>query len=184
MCPTYGCRSRLEREEAAMTTTNGTSGLADLVDMARECVKAGTIGNLDTPAVLRQIAREDLGFHLPATAQADLLKPEHLSKVGELVVAEFEVRPCVRGIWLTKAIHDDHRLVAIGAFERACHRMLVKVVRRLVRLVATPIQVFRVPELQEPPLRTVRRAEPLACPPRNVGGSMVLVRQTRTRRVA
>ncbi len=137
-----------------MTTTNGTSGLADLVGMARERVKGGTIGDLDTPAILRQIARDHLGTRVP--------------KLGDLVVTEFDVRPGVRGIWLTTVMRNDHRLVLIGSFERACHRMLVKIVRRLVRFVATPILIFPVPKSSESPRPTVRAAE-----------SMVLVRPTR-----
>jgi hypothetical protein len=168
MCPTEGCRTSIVREEAAMTTTNGTSGLADLVGMAWKCVKAGTIGDLDTPAILRQIARDHLGCYVPPAAHGDLLPAEFLPKLGNLVVAEFDVRPGVRGIWLTTVMRNDHRLVLIGAFERACHRMLVKIVRRLVRFVATPILIFPVPRSSESPRPTIRAAE-----------SMVLVRHTR-----
>ncbi len=162
-----------------MTTMNGTSGLADLVDMARECVKAGTIGSLDTPAILRQIARDHLGASVPLVAQGDLLKPEFLPKLGDLVVAEFEVRPGVRGIWLTTAMHNDHRLVAIGAFERALHRVLVRLVRHLVRLVATPIHIFPIGGHIGCPQSTVRRASPTAGHIGGVEESMVLVRHTR-----
>jgi hypothetical protein len=162
MCPTEGCRTSIVREEAAMTTTNGTSGLADLVTMARECVKAGTIGDLDTPAILRQIARDHLGCYVPPAAQGDLLPAEFLPKLGNLVVAEFDVRPGVRGIWLTTAMHNNRRLVVLGALERACHRLLVRFVRRLVRLVATPILIFPVPRYKEAPRRTGRRGRPVA----------------------
>ena len=163
------------QEDAAMKTndTSPQAGLADLVTMARECVMAGTIGDLETPAILRQIARDHLGARIPKAAQAGLLPAELLPKLGDLVVAEFEVRPGVRGIWLTKAIHNDGRLVAIGAFERACHRMLVKLVRRLVRLVSTPIVLFPVPRYDELPRPTVRQV-----------GSMALVRHTRARGAA
>lgn len=165
-----------------MTTTNGTSGLADLVDMARECVKAGTIGDLDTPAILRQIVRDHLGCNVPAAAQVDLLQPELLPKLGDLVVAEFDVRAGVRGIWLTKAIHNDQRLVMIGAFERACHRVLVKFVRRLVRLVSTPILIFPVPRSSERSRPTGRKVETPLRSLGGVAGSMALMRHNRVGR--
>ena len=157
-----------------MTTRNGNSGLADLVAMARECVAAGTIGDVETPAILRLIARDHLGAAVPPAAQADLLQPEVLPKLGDLVVAEFEVRPGVKGIWLTKAIHDDRRLVAIGALERACHRMLVRLARRLLGLVSTPIVLFPVPGPNELARRAHERADAPARPLRAVSGSMFL----------
>jgi hypothetical protein len=171
----HGAQNPFVQEDSAMNRndTRTQTGLEDLVIMARECVTAGTIGDLETPAILRQIARDHLGARIPKAAQADLIPAELLPRIGDLVVAEFEVRPGVRGIWLTKAIHNDGRLVAIGAFERACHRMLVKLVRRLVRLVSTPIVLFPVPRYDERPRPTVRQA-----------GAMALVRHTRARGTA
>ena len=162
-----------------MTTMNGTSGLADLVDMARECVKAGTIGNLDTPAILRQIARDHLGAGVPLAAQVDLLKPELLPKLGDLVVAECEVRLGVRGIWLTTATHNDRRLVALGAFERACHRTLVEVVRRFVRLVSTPILILPVPNSSGLVRPTSRQVEAPLLSLSGVADAVTLVRRPR-----
>ena len=124
--------------------------LGDLLELTQDYIKKGKIGDPETPAILRQIARDHLGCDLPMEAQADLVPWAPAVNGDSLVPWEVEIRPGVRSHGLTVSIENDMLRVRIGAFERACHRNLVRftrMLRSLIGKVAAPVR---------PPVRTGR----------------------------
>jgi hypothetical protein len=110
------------------------ANLGDLLELTRDYIKKGTIGNPETPAILRQIARDHLRRDLPIKAQADLIPWAPAVNRDALVLWEVEIRPGVRSLGLTVPSENDMLRVRIGAFERACHRNVVRFMRMLRRL--------------------------------------------------
>lgn len=113
----------------------------DLVDLALAYIAAGSISNPETPALLRQIAAEQLAAgaaHAPEPAPAAL----SLLPITEgFVLVDCKIRPGVRGYRLAKLPANVSWRISIGAFERNVHRTLVIFVRRLVRFLASPVTV-------------------------------------------
>ena len=106
--------------------------------MARRALLDGTIDDPETPAILRRIAG-DAPRPRPATAPA-----RSLAESG-LVLAEIQLSPGVVGLWMTKQPGNDRRLVLLGTFERALDRLALRAVRRLLRFLATPVVLARIP---------------------------------------
>lgn len=118
-----------------------------MTDTLREApphVEAGSLHDLETPALLRRIA--GVPAHLEAarhaTPEASVLHPELVQ--SDFVLVDFEVRPGVRNYRLVRLPKNDPWRIRIGAFERRVHRTFVVLTRRLVRALAVPLASVRV----------------------------------------
>ena len=130
--PLHGTAAHLDAHRVPIHLT----AAPDLVDLALAYIADGSISSPETPALLRQIAAEQLAAgaaHAPEPAPAAL----PLLPITEgFVLVDCEIRPGVRGYRLAKLPANVSWRISIGAFERNVHRTLVIFVRRLVRFLA------------------------------------------------
>ena len=117
-----------------------------MTDTQREApphVEAGSLHDLETPALLRRIAgvpaHAATGGH--GTLEPSVLQPELVP--NDFVLVDFEVRPGVRNYRLVRLPKNDPWRIRVGAFERRVHRTFVVLARRIARALALPLPSVR-----------------------------------------
>lgn len=117
-----------------------------LVEIARSHVSDGSISELATPALLRRVAREQLGAEIELRVVVVVAFPVFVPPKDDFALVEYEVRPGVRNYRLARVPRNDGWSIRLGAFERAVRRTLRGIGRRLAGSFAGPAQIVPAPE--------------------------------------
>ena len=110
-----------------------------LVEMARSHVADGSICDLETPALLRRIAADELGEAVVLGVVVVTAFPFHAHPPDDFALVEYEARPGVRNYRLARVPRNDATSIRIGAFERAFHRACVLISRRILDALRGPM---------------------------------------------
>ncbi len=94
----------------------------EVVDLARRHVADGSISELDTPALLRRAAREQLGADVELRLVVSVALPVLPLPKGAFVLVEHEVRPGLTHDHLARVPRNCAWRIRLAAFERALRR--------------------------------------------------------------
>lgn len=111
---------------------------SSLAEVARSHVADRSISDLETPALLRRVAREQLGAEIELRVVVVVAFPVFVPPKDDFALVEYEVRPGVRNYRLARVPRNDAWAIRLGAFERAIRRTLRVIGRRLTASLAGP----------------------------------------------
>lgn len=109
-----------------------------LVEIARSHVADRSISEPETPALLRRVAREQLGAEIELRVVVVVAFPVFVPPKDDFALVEYEVRPGVRNYRLARVPRNDARAIRLGAFERAIRRTFRAIGHRLTASLAGP----------------------------------------------
>ncbi len=94
----------------------------EVVDLARRHVADGSISEPETPALLRRVARERLGFSVDLRVVVGVAFPVLPLPKGDFALVEHEVRPGLKNCHLVRVPRNCAWRIRLGAFRRALRR--------------------------------------------------------------
>ncbi|MDX9736106.1 MAG: hypothetical protein RBU36_18390 [Thermoanaerobaculia bacterium] len=113
--------------------------------LARSHVAEGSISVLETPALLRRVARERLGAEIELRVVVVVAFPFNARPEGEFTLVEYEARPGVWNYRLARVPGNCARSIRLGAFERAMRRAWRALGRRFAGAVHVPTAITPAP---------------------------------------